>query len=166
MRTPTRKPGKYTFDKIDYNITIQKYNQLKEELETLLKYKQPPAIKEVKKLALMGDFSDNAAYSIAKGRLRGINKRMTDIKKFLSKAEIIDTKNTTGQVQLGSFVTVEFANKKKTYQILGSTETNPDTSIISHNSPLGSVLMGRRVGDIVGLKIGERLVEYEIVEIK
>ncbi|MFH1745301.1 MAG: hypothetical protein ABH881_04010 [bacterium] len=43
-------------------MTQVKFDELKKELEKLKKIKRPPAIEEVKRLALIGDFSENAAY--------------------------------------------------------------------------------------------------------
>jgi len=60
MRVPIRKPGKYTHLKPDPNLTEGKFNELKKKLERL-KADQPDAIAEVRRLAEMGDFSENAA---------------------------------------------------------------------------------------------------------
>lgn len=182
MRTPIRKPGKYTHLKPDPNLTEEKFNELKERLEKLKKFSRPNAAAEVRRLAEMGDFSENAAYQIAKGRLRGINQRILDIEDHLKNAVIIKlSKNiyphATGlrtehsgmgvnSVQLGCKVTIESNNKLKTYLILGSSETNPAEGIISHNSPIGSALIGRKAGDIVKVKLNDKEAGYRIVGIE
>lgn len=166
MRIPIRKGGKYTHVKPDPYITKEKCDKLKAELEKLKKIKRPPAIKEVKRLALMGDFSENVAYQMAKGRLRGMNQRILDIEEWLKGVKIIDAKPGSKFVQLGNLVTVEFSGKVKTYKILGSSETDPEKNIISHNSPLGSVFMGRKVGDIVKFNGPNRVVDYKIIKIE
>jgi transcription elongation factor GreA len=166
MRTPIRKPGKYTHLKPDPNLTEEKYNELQEKLEKLKKFSRPNAAVEVRRLAEMGDFSENAAYQIAKGRLRGINQRILDIEDHLKRAVIIKPSNNINKVQLGCKVTVEANNKLKTYLILGSAETNPAEGIISHNSPLGSALMGRKIGDMIKVELSNKEVEYKIVEIE
>jgi len=164
MQTPKRKPGKYTNNKPDPYMTQGKFDELKNKLENLKK-KQPFAASEVKRLALDGDFSENAAYQIAKGRLRGLNQRILDIENHLKNAMIIKP-SKTGRVCLGSQVTVEVNGKQKTYQILGSSETDPSRGIISHNSPIGSALINKKLGDIVKVKIKDKEVEYKIVKIK
>lgn len=165
MRVPIRKPGKYTHDKADPNMTEKKYQELKNKLERILKITRPPLIEEVKRLALMGDFSDNAAYSIAKGRLRGLNQKIIEIEDLLKRAQIINHVNS-GIVQLGTFVTVESDGKTRRYQILGSTEVNLDLGVISHNSPIGSALMGKRVGDEVKVEIGGKTKTYAILKVE
>lgn len=164
MQTPQRKPGKYSHFKPDPHLTEAKYNELKNKLERLKKYSQPRAIEEVKRLAEMGDFSENAAYQIAKGRLRGINQGILDITDHLKRAIII-APHSSDTVQIGSIVTVEVNGKQKEYQILGSSETDPTRGVISHNSPIGSALIGCRVGDVERIKLNDKIVEYKIIKI-
>ena len=184
MRTPQRKIGKYAHLRPDHHITEEKYNRLQTELDKLKNYVRHPLIKEVKRLALMGDFSENAAYQIAKGKLRGVNQRMIDIENLLIRSSIIQAKNNN-TVQLGSLVTVEINKvhpkgminserregalgykKTKEFQILGSTETNPSQGIISHNSPIGEALMDKKVGDKVLIEINNKQNNYKIINIK
>ena len=165
MRTPTRKPGQYSHLKPDPNISEEKFNQLKNKLERLKNFSQPRAAEEVKRLAEMGDFSENAAYQMAKGRLRGINQRILDIGDHLKQAIIIKpSQNKT--IQLGSKITVQIGDKQRVYIILGSSETDPARGIISHNSPIGSALIGRAIGDRVEVQLENRVMEYNVIEIE
>jgi len=165
MRTPARKPGKYAHAKPDPYITQEKLEKLKANLKRL-KSNQPSLIAEVKRLAADGDFSENAAYQIAKGRLRGLNQRILDIEDHLKQAIVIQPQKGSRVVRLGSVVSVEIEKKIKTYQILGSTETDPKKNIISRNSPIGSGLMGHRLGDTVKIKLAKGEVEYKITNIE
>ena len=113
-----------------------------------------------------GDFSENHAYQTAKGRLRSINQRILDIENHLKQANIIMAPKNNGAVDLGHFVTVAVGDKTRTYQILGSSETDPLRGIISNNSPIGAALMNHKVGDIVKIKLADKLIEYKILEIK
>ncbi|MFA6106655.1 MAG: GreA/GreB family elongation factor [Patescibacteria group bacterium] len=164
MQVPIRKPGKYTHLKPDPHITAEKFQELKNKLERMKK-SRPPLIEEVKFHALNGDFSENAAYQIAKGRLRGLNQRIIETEDHLKNAVII-VPGQSNRVVLGSRVTVKVNGKIKTFLILGSAETNPGQGVISRNSPIGSILMGRRAGDRVILKLKDRETEYEILKIE
>ena len=166
MQTPIRKPGKYTHLKPDPHLTAAKFSEFENKLERLKKFSRPHAVEEVKRLAEMGDFSDNAAYSMAKGRLRGINQRILELEDHLKRAIIIKPIKNIKTVQLGHIVTIETGGGQKTYQVLGSSETNPRGGIISHNSPVGMTLMGRKVGDKVKIKITNKEVEYRIIKIE
>lgn len=165
MQTPQRKLGKFSHLKPDPCITQAKFIELTDKLEKL-KCSQPHAIVEVRRLAEMGDFSENHAYQMAKGRLRGINQRILDIKDHLKRAEIIPESNTTGIIELGSKIVVEVGGEIKTFQLLGSSETNPDLGIISHNSRVGQALVGARIGDIVNIKLPNKIIEYKILKIE
>jgi transcription elongation factor GreA len=165
MQLPIRKPGKYTHLKPDQHLTEAKYNELKNKLERL-KFNRPRLAEEVKKYASDGDFSENAAYQIAKGRLRGVNQRILEIEEHLKHAVIIKPNKNSGIVQLGSNVTIEANGKEKTYLILGSSETNPQKGIISHNSPIGANLMGKKIGDKIKIKLADREIEYKIIKIE
>lgn len=164
MQIPIRKSGKYTYLKPDFNLTETKFNELDDKLERL-KFNQPHAMKEVKRLAEMGDFSENAAYQIAKAHLRGINQKILQIENYLNQAVIIKPIKNIETVQLGHKVTIETAGKQKTYLILGSLETNPFKNIISHHSLIGSALMARKVGDKIQIQIADKKIEYKIVKI-
>lgn len=161
MRVPTRRSDLRPRVKSDPNITKEKFYNLKKDLERLKK-NHPKLAAEVKTLAEDGDFSENFPYQLAKGKLRGLNDRILKIEDLLKRAEIIKAPKNVDIVQLGHFVIIESKGKQKTYQILGSGETDPEKGVISHNSPLGKALFGKKVGNIVRIK--EK--EYKIVKIK
>lgn len=165
MQVPKRKPGKYTHQKKDPHMTEAKFNALKKNLERLKKI-HPHLVKEVKRLALDGDFSENVAYSIAKGKLRGVNQKMIDIEKQIKKAVIIKKNQNTSKVQLGHKVTVEMNGKQKTFTLLGSEEIDLKNNIISHNSPIGSALIGKKKNEIFDLQINDKNIKCKILDIK
>jgi transcription elongation factor GreA len=166
MQVPIRKADKYTHLKTDPYITQAKFEELTKKRERLITVNRPREAEEVKRLALMGDFSENVGYQIAKGRLRGINQRVLDIENLLKNAVIIKHDKNNELAQIGNFVTLSRDGKEKEYQILGSEETNPTAGVISHNSPLGSALIGRRVGDEIEINLEDRSIKYKIVAIK
>jgi transcription elongation factor GreA len=166
MRTPIRKPGVYTHEKPDPHLTLEKFLELKNKLEKLKKFSRPRAAEEVKFLASDGDFSENAGYQMAKGRLRGINQRILDIEDHLKRAIIIKPQGNNGRVRLGSRVSVVSAGQEKTYLILGSSETDPSAGVISHNSKIGAALLGHKVGDIVSVDLPKGEAVYKILGIE
>lgn len=164
MRVPIRKPGKYTFDKPDLNVTETKYRELCDKLKRL-KAAQPEAVAELRRTAEMGDLSENAAYSIAKGRVRSLDEKIRQLQDQINHAKIISN-DASGHISLGSTVTVESNGKKMDFLILGSQETDPTKGIISHVSPIGSALIGHHPGETVEVKIKDREIEYKIIAVK
>ncbi len=166
MQTPYRKKETYIQPKADPHITPEKFAALSAKLKRMTEIDRPRLSQEVKHLASMGDFSENAGYQLAKGRLRGLNQRILDAEDLLKRAEIITPRQNNDLVGLGHSVTVEINGKIKTYKILGSTETDPLSGIISQSSPLGAALLGHKIGDIVSVALNDRTVEYKIINIK
>ena len=164
MQVPIRKAGQYTNMKLDPNMTKNKFDELIAQLKKLKDLSQPRAVAEVKRLALMGDFSENHAYQMAKGKLRGINQRILDLEKLLAEAVIIENKKSS-TVVMGSIVTLEFDGQKKIFQILGSLETAPAEGIISYSSPLAQIILGKKVGDTAELKTDKKTTSYKILKI-
>ena len=166
MQTPYRKPSKFSYINPDPQITEAKFNELKTKRDKLKNKTRFKAMEEVRIHAENGDFSENAAYQIAKGRLRGINQKILDLENHLKVAIIIKPNKNKDTVSLGSRVTVTYDNKQRTYEILGSAETDPVRGIISHNSPIGAALMRRRVGDEVRINLASKEVVYKILKIE
>lgn len=164
MRLTTRKNEKNNMRPVDLHITEKKRGQLAAKYDRLKK-SRPALVDEVQRLAKEGDFSENAAYQLAKAKLRGLNNSLLKLEHILNHAIII-TPTNSGVVELGSSVVV--SNKdgaRKTFQILGSAETRPEAGIISHNSPIGQALLGRRARDVIKVKLKNREVEYKIITI-
>lgn len=166
MQTPYRKPSKFSYIKPDPQITEAKFNELKRKLDKLQNHTRFKVMEEVRINAENGDFSENAAYQIAKGKLRGINQKILDLANHLKIATIIKPNKNSNLVEIGHQVTVSYDDKERTYEILGSSETDPVRGIISHNSPIGSALLGHKVGDTVKVKLANKTVEYKILKIE
>jgi transcription elongation factor GreA len=165
MQVPTRRADKIPRQKKDARVSEAKFLELQKDLERMKKIR-PKLAEEVKRLASDGDFSENAAYQIAKGRLRGLNRKVDETEDLLKRAEIIKPDKNKNVVGLGSLVTVEIGGKKKIYEILGSNESNPSLGIISSHSPLGQALVGKRINDKVKIKLTQKTAEYKIIDIK
>lgn len=146
-------------------MTKEKFDQLEKDLQRLKNVIRPKLAAEVARLAELGDFSENAEYQLAKGKLRGTNNAILKLEAQVRDAEIIKP-NQSGKVIIGSVVEVEVGGKQKTYQILGSSETKPDRGIISYSSPLGAVLMGSEVGEEVLLKVGDKQMRIVIKSVR
>ena len=114
----------------------------------------------------MCDFSENAGYQMAKSRLRGINRRIDEIEDLLKRAEIIAPQKDASQVELGHLVTLEINGREKKFRLLGSAETDPQNGIISHNSPLGAALLGKKIGTSFQLDLNSRTIEYKIISLE
>ena len=165
MRVPIRKSEKYTHLAIDPHMTREKFDELTQKLARM-KQSRPALAKEVARLAENGDFSENAEYQIAKGKLRGLNQRMEETKSHLNQAVIIPVGLKGGKVQMGSTVTVESNRSQKAFRILGSSEAKPERGIISYQSPIGAALLGKRAGEEVTVQTNKGETTYTVVRVE
>lgn len=164
MQLPYRKPPKMSEFEQDPLLTEEKFLALQDKL-TRLYASRPAVADDVHRLAQNGDFSENAEYQQAKGKIRGINHAILKLEHQLDHAILIKA-GKTDKVSTGHTVTVEIGPAQRTYQILGSAETNPEKGIISHTSPIGAALLGHAVGDAVVVKLADgRELTYKIIKI-
>ncbi|MCX6781431.1 MAG: hypothetical protein NT003_04965, partial [Candidatus Magasanikbacteria bacterium] len=122
MQLPKRKPPQFTEVETDPLMTQDKFDALKKNLDSLFASRPAVAV-EVNRLAQNGDFSENAEYQHAKGKLRGINHAIEKLEYQLSRAVIIRP-GAADKISIGHSVTVLTpAGAERTYHILGSAET-------------------------------------------
>ncbi|MBU0660631.1 GreA/GreB family elongation factor [Patescibacteria group bacterium] len=164
MQVPIRKGGKYTNTPKDPYITQERYNALEAEIVSIKK-RRPAVIEETQAHAAMGDFSENVEYQLAKRKLRGMNGAIERIEKELKNAIIIPKDAKTDQVRIGHTVDILFNGKEKTFTILGANEADPAKRIISHLSPIGESLLGKKVGETFDAQINDKIIPCEIVHI-
>jgi len=62
-------------------------------------------------------------------------------------------------------VIVETETGKREFSIVGEWEANPRDGKISHKSPIGHNLMGRKMGEIVKISTPLKRIEYRIIKI-
>jgi transcription elongation factor GreA len=141
--------------------TVEKMPMLQEGYEKLtadlrrLKEERPQIVDAIEEARAHGDLSENAEYHAAKERQGQIEASIADIEDKLSRAQIIDPTELSGdKVVFGATVTMmDEDDKPVKYQIVGQTEADAKTGRISYNSPLGRALIGRKVDDEVEVSV-------------
>ncbi|HWL47543.1 MAG TPA: transcription elongation factor GreA [Sphingomonadaceae bacterium] len=130
------------------------YQMLTEQLAAL-KLERPQVIDAIEEARAHGDLSENAEYHAAKERQGQIEAMIADIEDRLSRAQIIDPTELSGdKVVFGATVhMLDEDDKPVKYQIVGQTEADAKSGRISYNSPLGRALIGRRVDDEVEVTV-------------
>lgn len=167
MQIPKRKAEELRKQnkKTDYHVTQKTLDNYKTKLKNLKEVERPEAIETVHRTQEMGDLSENAAYQEAKWRLRRINSQIQNLEDRIKLAIVIESgPDASGRIRIGSSVSLDNGKKILYYDIVGSQETNPAKGRISHSSPLGQTLIGKKVGDTV--KPSEESPEFKIVEVK
>ena len=146
-------------------LTSVDIKKMQEELEYRITKVRPEILEEVKFTRSFGDLSENAEYHAAK-RERGRNEsRIRYLRNMIKTAIIIDVEETDG-VALFDTVTyyVEEDDCEEQVRIVTTLRLDPFKNIISKESPLGSALLGKRVGDRVFVKINETDGYYVVIK--
>jgi transcription elongation factor GreA len=141
--------------------TVEKMPMLQEGYEKLtadlkrLKTERPLIVDAIEEARAHGDLSENAEYHAAKERQGQVEATIADIEDKLSRAQIIDPRELSGdKIVFGATVTLLDEDEKPVkYQIVGQTEADAKTGRISYNSPIGRALIGRSLDDEVEVSV-------------
>ena len=137
------------------NLTAAGKADLEQELAELIG--QRPAIAErIATARAFGDLSENQEYTDARAEQKNVENRILEIQEILKNVEIIKAPKKTDQVSIGSTVVIDMGGKEFTYVLVGPVEANPLEGKVSHESPIGKELLGRKAGaefDFNGKKV-------------
>ncbi|MBC3889887.1 transcription elongation factor GreA [Acetobacterium paludosum] len=149
-------------------ITEAGYNSMKKELEYLKTVKRHEVADRIKIAREFGDLSENAEYDEAKNEQGFVEGRISEIERKLKVIQVIDDKDIhTEDVGVGSIVKIKNSafDKISEFKIVGSQESDPKNNRISNESPIGSALLGAKVGETVKVQIPDGEAAYQILEI-
>ncbi|HZT08134.1 MAG TPA: transcription elongation factor GreA [Chloroflexota bacterium] len=168
-RPPARKraPSERKDEPEQVRITERGFAALTEELKDLEERVRPEVTEQLRRAAADKDFRENAPYDAAKQRLAEVQTRINDIRKTLSAASIY-TGNSTDTVDLGTKVTLHslLDDELVVYTIVGPGEVSARDGRISTQSPVGSALMDRGVGEVVEVQTPVGPHSYRIEKIE
>ncbi|MCD2323735.1 transcription elongation factor GreA [Sphingomonas sp. IC-56] len=141
--------------------TVDKMPMLKEGFEKLtaelkrLKAERPLIVDAIEEARAHGDLSENAEYHAAKEQQGQNEATIADIEGKLSRAQIIDPKDLSGdKIVFGATVTLlDEDDKPIRYQIVSETEADASIGRISYNSPIGRALIGRKIDEEVEVSV-------------
>lgn len=144
------------------------YDKLVAELQHLESVERPAASAAIAEARDKGDLSENAEYDAAKEHQGKLETKIALLKQTIMEAKIIDTTHMdTSTVQI--LASVELRNTKtnfKTkYRIVSDTEANLREGKISVSTPIAQGLLGKKVGDVVSIKVPQGIIELEVLSI-
>lgn len=149
-------------------LTSEGLKKLQDELDNLKNVRRKENTAALKVAKSFGDLSENSEYDEAKNEQAEIEARISEIENMLKNAEVIDEADiATDVASIGSKVTVKDLDDGEVteYLIVGSTEADPMRGKISDESPVGSALLGHKIGEVVAVEAPMGVLEYEIVNI-
>jgi transcription elongation factor GreA len=154
-------------DKAPIYLTREGSAKLKAELAELRGPKRDALAKRLRHAVQQGDLSENADYISAKEEQGFLEGRILELETILREAVVVDPPQASDEVALGTTVVVAVdGGSPETYQLVGMKEADPRRGKITHESPIGRALMGRRVGDTVEAVTPGGALRLRILEIR
>jgi transcription elongation factor GreA len=144
------------------------FEKLSKELEQLKSVERGKIAKVIDEARALGDLKENAEYHAAKEKQGLMEARIIEVGDLVARAQVVDPSTLAHKrISFGSTVTLldTATDDEIVYTVVGSQESNPDKGLISIQSPLARLLLGKEEGDTVtaNLPLGRK--EYEIEEV-
>ncbi len=147
-------------------LTQEKFDELKEELERLTTTTRKEIAESLEYARSLGDLSENAEYQAARELQAATEERIRRFEHLIKSAVIISEKKK-GVVGFGSKVTIKKKGDTEShaYTIVGSEEADMREHKLSHLSPLGEAMMGKKKGESFTFSTPSGRQEYSIIDI-
>lgn len=133
----------------DTVVSQEKFNEMNKELEHLKTVRRTEIAKNLEYARSLGDLSENAEYQEARDLQAATEERIRKLEELVKHAKIVTEGKKKDVVGFGSRVSIK--KKEGTdvheYEIVGSEEAEMRAHKLSHVSPLGAALMGKKKGD-------------------
>tara|TARA_B100000683_G_scaffold118890_1_gene116892 strand:+ start:40 stop:513 length:474 start_codon:yes stop_codon:yes gene_type:complete len=142
--------------------------KLKDELEHLKFVERPNISQQIAEARDKGDLSENAEYDAAKEAQGMLEMKIAKLEEMYAGARVIDESQLdTDKVLALSIVKIRNLNTKAemTFTLVAETEADIKTGKISVNSPIGTGLLGKKVGEVAEIQVPAGLVKFEILDI-
>jgi transcription elongation factor GreA len=153
-------------DTHDIYLTKDGLEELKSELDELKNTKRPDAITRLAAAREKGDLSENAEYTTAKEEVDMLDGRIEELEEIIARAKTIRNVKSGGKkIRLGSKITVTIKGKPHVFTLVGEWEADPKEKKISHDSPLGKALIGKKEGAEVEVDAPAGKIMYKISKI-
>ncbi|MBQ0034043.1 MAG: transcription elongation factor GreA [Bacteroidales bacterium] len=149
-------------------MTEEGLHKLQEELKYLESVERPRVIRAIAEAREKGDLSENAEYDAAKEEQCNLESKISQMKSQMAEARIIDeSRISTKEVQI--LTKVKIRNTKngatKVYHLVTEGEANIAAGKLSVTTPIAKGLLGKKVGDVVEVKVPAGIMTFEILEI-
>ena len=142
--------------------------KLKEELEHLKFVERPNISQQIAEARDKGDLSENAEYDAAKEAQGMLEMKIAKLEEMYAGARVIDESQLDSDKVLAlSIVKIRNLNTKAemTFTLVAETEADIKKGKISVNSPIGTGLLGKKVGEVAEIQVPAGLVKFEILDI-
>jgi transcription elongation factor GreA len=140
----------------DSLITPEGLKNLKQELDELQTARRRAVAERIKEAREFGDINENSEYDDAKNEQAMLEQKIAQMEERVRRARVIDAKDldaTAVAVGVKVHVKDEKTGDSKKFQIVGSAESDLTAGRLSHESPIGRALLGRKRNQVVEVEV-------------
>lgn len=149
-------------------FTPEGLEKLRDEVQDMKKVQRPSISAQIAEARDKGDLSENAEYDAAKEAQGLLEAKIAEAESILANARVLD-ESLMDNSKVMILSKVKLKNLKNsaviTYTLVTQKEADMKSGRISVKSPIGSGLMGKKVGDVAKIEAPVGIVELEILEI-
>ena len=131
-------------------VSQEKFDEMIKELEHLKTVRRTEIAKNLEYARSLGDLSENAEYQEARDLQAATEERIKKLEELVKYTHIVSDGKKKNEVSFNSKVSIrkEGSPEVHEYTIVGSEEADMRVKKLSHISPLGAALMGKKKGDV------------------
>jgi transcription elongation factor GreA len=131
-------------------VSQEKFDEMVKELEHLKTVRRTEIAQSLEYARSLGDLSENAEYQEARDLQAATEERIKKLEEIVKVSKILTDGKKKNVVSFNSKVAIkkEGGNDIHEYTIVGSEEADMRIKKLSHVSPLGAALMGKKKGDM------------------
>ncbi|MDX9725058.1 MAG: transcription elongation factor GreA [Bacteroidales bacterium] len=149
-------------------ITEDGLQKLKQELDHLRLVERPAISRMIAEARDKGDLTENAEYSAAKEAQGMLEMKISKLEDTIARSRLLDeSKIDTSTVRILNRVKIKNRNNGMVmeYQIVPESEANLKMGKLAVNSPIAMGLIGKKVGEMVQIKVPSGVIPFEILSI-
>ncbi len=149
-------------------VTEEGLQKMRDDLDHLRKVERPMISRQIADARDKGDLSENAEYAAAKEAQGMLEMKISKLEDIVARSRIID-ESKIDKSTVSILNKVKIRNKSNNsvmeYQLVPESEANFKLGKIAVSSPIAQGLMGKKVGDVVQIKVPSGIIPFEIVDI-
>jgi transcription elongation GreA/GreB family factor len=146
-------------------VSQSSYDRKLADLDELTKVKIPENSLSIEAAREHGDLRENAEYHMAKDEQKVLLARQSELQTDIMRSKPTDFFNvSTDSVGIGSVVQLldQATNQEHTYTVLGAWDSDPDNNVLSYLTPLGQMLLGKKIDDVVETDVEGNIQSWKV----
>lgn len=146
-------------------VSQPSYDKKLADLDDLAKTKIPENSLAIEAAREHGDLRENAEYHMAKDEQKVLLGRQAELQEEIMRAKPTDFSDApVDSVGIGSIVELvdQVTNEVHSYTVLGAWDSDPDNNILSYLTPLGQMLLGKKIQEVVETDVAGNVQSWKI----